>query len=253
VILELDGSLVFVEDIQPTFAAVVALPEQPTDVQNRFITPGRVGARKISPFSKFARAVNEGDLSAFNQTFLATFKQVRDENGPNKVIRTPEEEAAMSVTKAGPTPKVKKTKAETPHYAKKCQTCGEQPGHPNHPDGHAFVEPAAGFEKPEKTPRVKKEKAAKTPRAGKPGATGSFRFVGSDATLEMLGAMNPKYAEGNTGRHIITAIKDAGDDGIDLAGVQAAIVAMGKKEISVERLTLAFTQLQLAKMIEVVA
>lgn len=167
VVLALDGSMVYVEDVQPTHAAVVCLPEQPasrTDKQGVF-TPGKVGVKKISPYSAAEKVIPSGELSQRNLDFLQNYETLRGKNGPNYVDRTPEEQAAWDaankpVDKAAEKAAVKAAKAAAkeakpkkqkggPSYLQKCESCGEQPGHPvhgghDHPNGttaHDFVAP----------------------------------------------------------------------------------------------------------------
>lgn len=247
VVLDLDGTLVYIEDQQTTFLAVVALPEQPAGRKDeRTFTPGRVGAKKISPY---ATGTVVTDLSPRNDDFLTNYIGWREQNGPNFVHRTPEEEAAMSVVKVEPT-KSKREKKEKPAKEAKqplCAKCSQQRGHPNHPDDHEYEGPVTA-EKPAKEP-----KAPRAPKAGKPVEVpaGNYRWVGADSTLAMLAAVNPKYKEGNSGAVIVEAIK-AG------AGTPEAVHAILQgherwSEVPLDRVQLAFKQLLGTKLLEVVA
>lgn len=255
VVLSLDGTLVYVEDIQPTFAAVVAFPEQPAErSDDRVFTPGRVGAKKISPFAQAGKTVAIADLSERNKLFLDSYEKIRDERGPNVIQRTPEEEAAMSVTKANPQKpsreerkaarkaerEARKAAGETvPRYKRKCVTCGEQPGHPNHPDQHPFLEPA------DKPVREKKERA---PRAGKPSTDGPFKWVGDEKALNVMASGNPKYKEKNSGRAIAYAVRDGATTPDE---VVAALMNDPKwNEVSIDRIKAALIQLIGAGLVE---
>lgn len=290
VVLALDGTMVYVEVMEPMFAGVVALPDQPTErADDRVFTPGRVGIKKISPFSSFDKKIAVGDLSERNKTFIGTYEKLRELHGANFVDRTPEEEAAHVAAQTGPVKKVKKTPEERaaakkvgPKFLQRCTSCGEQSGHPNHGDGdgqHVFLAPAppaplcAACDEPESDPvhakekadgghkfiagqRVKAPRAEKAPRADKPAkapkekATRNvldpakkFKWVGTDQLVTMLGAMNPKYKAGNSGAAICEAIKGS-PDGLSVHDLAALLAGHEKwAGVSLERLTVAFTQL----------
>lgn len=301
VVLELDGTLVYVETMETTYAGVVALPDQPTErTDERVFTPGRVGMKKISPFSSAAKVIPMADLSERNKTFIATFEKLRAEHGNNYVDRTPEEAAAEAAKLAGPVKKAKRTpeekaaakaakKAKTgPRFLQRCVTCGEQPGHPSHGDadgqhpcdlpaapaplcaacdepesdpvhakekadgGHKFIAgkkfPRA--DKPAREPKEKPVRAAKPPKT-KPAALDldrKFTWAGDDKSRAMLAAMNPKYKDGNSGAAIIDLIKATG--GVSVHDVAGQLAGHAKwAGISLERLTVAFTQLAGAGLI----
>lgn len=128
VVLTLDGTMVYVEEVTRSYVAVVALPEQPAErSDDRVFTPGRVGQKKISPFAQADKVVEIIDLSDRNKNFIGDFEKLRAEHGPNYVDLTEAERAAMTVTKAGPKPKVDRTaekeakKAEREEAKKKRQ------------------------------------------------------------------------------------------------------------------------------------
>lgn len=100
VILSLDGTLVYIEQVAPTFVGVVALPEQ-DDARSdeRVFVAGRVGMKKISPYAKADIVVDVNDLSERNRAFLAGFEKLRAEHGPNYIDMTEAERAAKVVTK----------------------------------------------------------------------------------------------------------------------------------------------------------
>jgi len=321
-VLSLDGTLVYIEAIEQTFAGVVALPDQPTDRKDeRVFTPGRVGMKKISPFSEFDKTVPIEDLTQRNKDFIGTFEKLRSVHGPNFVDRTPEEEAAYQA-QANPPDKgaaraAKKAeraaakeakKKNGARYLLKCQTCGQQPGHPNHPDDHAFVPPPGvdmnslpedkpakqpkppkappvilcvacdetdeGNEahrkdksdgghrfvagKVQRTPRVPKDPAApkppKTPRPSKPTKDGvdvnaMFKWVGTDASLEVMRAGNPKFKSKNSGGAIVDAF--AATPALSVTAVMTVLAQHDRwSDVPVDRVQLAFGQLLEAKLIE---
>lgn len=253
-VLALDGTLVFVEEIQPHYAGVVALPEQVTPRPSGCaFTPGRVGLKKISPLVKAEREVPLDTLSVGNSEWLAVYKTLRDEKGANHVHpEPPAEEKPVAVFKAGPR-KEKKEKRERGLRAR-CETCGQQPGHPNHPGDHAFVAPAADAAgdapEPEKPKREKKEKPARTPRASGPDPNARYRWVGTDDQITVLAGGNPKYKPNNSGFAIIEAIKA----GHETAEAVCVALATGDKWKGVppDRVAVAFKQLLACKMIEVI-
>lgn len=211
VVLDLDGTLVYVEDVQPTGARVVALPEQlPERKENAVFTPGRVGAKVISPYSSAARLVSVPDLSERNRDFVGTFEKLRAQHGPNYIARTPEEEAAMAVTKAkaSDAPKVhkggrgakkspeeRKLKRQQRKAAKvPCVKCGMLPVHASHHGG------GCEYEAPVKKERTRESKADE-PKVGK-----TYRLVNADIT--QLQADNDKFAQGNRFYRVFLALKN---------------------------------------------
>lgn len=302
VVLAIDGSLVYVETVTNAWCEVVALPDQPKErEEGPVFTPGRVGAKKISPFSAADKVVEIADLSERNKKFIGEFEALRKQHGPNYVDRTPEEQAAFDAANAPKVPKAKQTpeqkaaakearKAERkaakqsgPKFLQRCTQCGEQSGHPNHPDDHAFVAPAApppavvlcaacdepesddvhtkakadgGHKfiagkkaKAERAPREPKVRAERPAKASKTLPAGKHRWVGDDDKLKVLRAVNPKYNEGNSGMMIVDAIKGAGPEGL----TPVEVMTMPKAPSTVERVQLAFQQLLNAGMIEAVA
>jgi hypothetical protein len=199
VVLMLDGTLVFVEDVQPAFASVVALPEQPPErnPESYVLIPGRVGAKKISPYSEPSDTIALEDLSERNREFLASFLTLRKLHGPKFVDQTPEE-AAMSVRKAGPAPRMALTpeeraarKEERRALKKKCATCGAPKSKHDGGTGHEFT-PKAG--------RVKRERAK-----GGSIKSGRFRLVSED--LAALQAANDKWKPGNRFHRVFLALQ----------------------------------------------
>lgn len=118
VVLAIDNTMVYVEQVTPTFASVVALPEQPaTRTDDRVFTPGKVGAKKISPFSlpdenfpdSEGGVIPVPQLSQRNKDFIGTYEKLRADNGPNFVDQT---EAEKKTAAAGGVKKVKPPKAD---------------------------------------------------------------------------------------------------------------------------------------------
>lgn len=283
-ILELDGTMVYVEDLQSTHAAVVALPDQPPGDGKRksVFTAGRVGAKKISPMAAIEAEVDRGALSERNKTFLDTYQELRrtKPEGVNYVDRTPEEQAAYDA-QMNPPPKVKKVKGEKgPRRLQRCVKCGEQPGHPKHPGDHEFEAPVTqepvvlclACDKPEsdhdnnalnhrfvggkaprqprapKEPRVKEEKAPRESKRPLPGLMVKHRWVEDAVRLEVLRGANPKYAVGNTGNTVIELIRATKDEGC----TPLEVVGKPRCPGTPERAQVAFRQLLAAGLLEVV-
>jgi hypothetical protein len=207
VVLSLDGSLVYVEDVQPTHVAVVALPEQITAPGASCVfTPGRVGPKKISPYSRPDRIVPVADLSERNREFIAHFATWRQQHGPNYVHRTPEEQAKMTVIKAGPTPRSKKTPEEKKKRRLErksnkvlCGKCGKPKAHGDHAFGQCtFEAPAATVTTTAATP--------KAPRASS--SSGKYTVVNKD--LSKVQAENDKFKPGNRFHRVFRALDEIG-------------------------------------------
>lgn len=222
VVLALDGTLVYVEDVQPTGARVVALPEQLADRKETAVfTPGRVGAKVISPYSAVDREVNVAALSERNKEFAGTFEKLRAQHGPNYVQRTPEEEAAMSVTKAEApkvhrggrgakkTPEERKLRRQQRKAAKlPCVKCGKLPVHADHNMGQCDYEAPPTRSR---APSTKEE-----PKTGK-----TYRVSNPD--ISALQAENDKFAQGNRFFRVFLALKGLPDSTGTLAQIMAAV------------------------------
>lgn len=223
VVLDLDGTLVYVEDVQPTGARVVTLPEQfPERKDSAVFTPGRVGAKVISPYSGFTREVAVTALSQRNKDFIGTYEVLRSQLGPNHIARTPEEEAAMSVVKAEP-PKVhkggrgaKKTDEERKQkrQARKaakvpCSKCGMLPVHANHHGGTCEYEGLV---------RVAATQASK---ANEPKVGLTYRMVNAD--IVGLQQTNDKFAQGNRYYRVFLALRNLPESTGTLAQIIAAV------------------------------
>lgn len=223
VVLDLDSTLAYVEDVQPTHAAIVALPEQlPERKDSVVFTPGRVGAKKISPFSAAARIVSVTDLSERNREFIGTYEKLRAQHGPNFVARTPEEEAAMSVTKAKPervprngAPASKEDKQEKRRRRREakipCVKCGKLPVHVSHQSGGECT-----YEAPAKKERAARGSSSDEPKTGK-----TFRVINPD--ISALQASNDKFAQGNRFYRVFLALKNLPESTGTLAQIIAAV------------------------------
>jgi len=200
VVLSLDGSLVYVEDVQPTYIVVVSLPEQANT--SSVFTPGRVGGKKISPYSRPDRVVPRDELSERNRDFIANYQAWRQQHGPNYVQRTPEEQAKMTVIKAGPAPRTKKTPEERKQRRLErkagkipCVKCGKPKVHGDHQFGQcAYEAPAA---KPGRAARA----AATTPTSSGPS---QFHIINTDLTA--VQAQSDKFKEGNRFYRVFRAL-----------------------------------------------
>jgi hypothetical protein len=240
VVLALDGTLVYVEDVQPAFAAVVALPDQPPgDASKRVFTPGRVGAKKISPYSAAKHVVKVTELSERNKDFLGNYETWRGKHGVNYIHRTPEELAAMSVTKAEPAPKGKRaqrraaeraaeaagTPLPTKRYKQRCTQCGEQPGHPNHPDDHEFVAPDPVVTSP------LHERAARKSRTPSSGGN-TYTVVSVDLTMARSTERGDKFNEGNRSFRVFEALRKLPRSTGTLEEVMRAVLTDGGKPLT---------------------
>jgi hypothetical protein len=230
VVLDLDGTLVYVEDVQPTGARVVALPEQPADrKENAVFTPGRVGSKVISPYSGAARTLEVKDLTERNKEFIGTFEKLRTQHGPNYVARTPEEEAAMSVTKAKQadagkvhraprgakkSPEERKNRRAAKRAAKvPCEKCGLLPIHASHQRGGDCE-----YQAPVKKGRARSASADEPdePKTGK-----TYRVKNTD--IAALQAENDKFAQGNRFYRVFLALKNLPESTGTLAQVIGAV------------------------------
>lgn len=221
-VLSLDGTLVYVEEVQPTYAAVVAFPEQP-GAGERVLMPGRVGARKISPYSRPDRIVPREELSERNKTFLETYGALRAAHGPNYVQRTPEEEAKMAVIKAGPKPRVPRSEAPVPidkserrkarrEQKRVCVKCGKMKR------DHAGTNTCDFEGKP-----TREEKAA-GPKVVK-NSDPIYRVISTDLTKAQ--AASDKFAEGNRFWRVFRALNSLDDQKGTLRDVIAKLALDG--------------------------
>lgn len=216
IVLDIDSTLVYVEDIQPTFAAVVAFPEQqPNANRSGVFMPGRVGSKKISPFSSAAQTVPLDNLSKRNREFLAVYESLRAKHGPLFIDMTDEEKAKMTVIKAQPTATSRTTDGLTKaqkralRKAKKlpCVKCGEPLEHANHPADHPFEAPEVKVRAP-KTPAAPVVRRAEEPAAApKRGRTaGVYTLTSTDLTQALAQPRGDKYKEGNRSHRVVMAL-----------------------------------------------
>lgn len=231
-VLSLDGSLVYVEDVQPTHVAVVALPEQLSERGAACVfTPGRVGAKKISPYSRPDRLVPVTDLSERNRKFIGEFEALRAQHGPNFVQRTAEEEAKMTVIKAGPAPRQRKSpeekkKKRLERKAGKtlCATCGKPRVHGDHAFGTCtFAEPVKAS--------APVGDASSTPRAPR-AASGAGRFKVTNTDLTAVQAENDKFKPGNRFFRVFRALEQLPESVGSLEDIIRAIALDGGRPMT---------------------
>ncbi len=234
-ILSLDGSLVYVEDVQPTHVSVVALPEQISERSGTCVfTPGRVGAKKISPYSRPDRVVPIAELSERNRNFIGEYEKLRAQHGPNFVQRTPEEEAKMTVIKAGPTPRSrkspdekKKKRLERKSNKQLCAKCGKARVHADHAfNTCAFEEPAGKAETGRTSAAGDVHTVAKAPRA----SGGKFRIVNTDLTA--VQAENDKFKEGNRFFRVFKALEKLPESTGSLEDIVRAVALDGGRPMT---------------------
>jgi hypothetical protein len=234
VVLSLDGSIVYVEDVQPTYAAVVALPEQPAtrDDKQGVFTPGKVGAKKISPFSQPDREVAVPDLSPRNREFIGTYEQLRKDHGPHFVQRTPEEDAKMVRKETGeraPRGQGKRAqkRAAGPKYLQRCATCSEQPAHPNHDKGgHTFVPPTEATTPTDEAPAPTRE--PRRPKATASPSVVRYTLVSDDLSAARAQPRGDKFNDGNRSHRVVLALASLPAKTGTLDEVVAAMCADGK-------------------------
>lgn len=236
VVLDLDGTLVYIEDVQPTGARVIALPEQLPDRKDTAVfTPGRVGAKVISPYSSASRVVAVAQLSERNREFIGTYEVLRTKHGPNFVARTPEEEAQLAVIKAKQesTPRVhkggrgakaspedKKAKRQARKAAKiPCVKCGKAPVHADHQFGNCE------YEAPPKKTRGSAAPSASDDAddtSNEPATGKTYHVTNTD--LSSLQAENDKFAKGNRFYRVFVALCGLPGQTGTLAQVIAAVI-----------------------------
>lgn len=236
VVLSLDGTLVYVEDVQPTHCAVVALPEQPPGRRvDAVFTPGKVGAKKISPYAGYDREIAVSELSDRNREFIGTYETLRTQHGPNYVQRTPEEEKAMSVIKAGPAPRERKKRSPEDKKNKRaerrannviCVKCGKARKHAD----HAFN--TCTFEAPPE--KVKRACAEAAPAAA--AGPARYRVVSTDLTKAQ--EASDKFKDGNRFWRVFRALNGLPESTGAMEDIVRAVVLDGGREMSdVEKVT----------------
>lgn len=133
-VLEINGAIVYVEEVLPTRCKLVCLPDQPTTFSQKeqFLTPGAVKARIVSPYIGIVNEVPVAELSDRNKDFIGSFEKLRELHGDKFVDQTPEEQARMSVKKIKPEKakkekKVKNEVATDPADAPEASTGAPEP------------------------------------------------------------------------------------------------------------------------------
>lgn len=213
-VLAVDGTIVFVEDVQATFAAVVALPEQ-RQVSKIFV-PGRVGVKKISPYSHADHFIAREQLSARNSDFLINYETWRGKHGSNYVHRTPEELAAMPVTKTGPSPRASKRTLR-----QVCATCGQRQD--AHSTDHEFV-PVG------KTRAPRNDSSA--PQRIRTTSSATYTLTSCDLTAARAQPRGDKYNEGNRSFRVVEALRRLPQSRGTLEEVIVSLVSDGGKQVS---------------------
>lgn len=243
VVLSFDGTLVYIEDIQPMWAAVIALPEQPDTrkADSIVFTPGAVRAKKISPYAASDKVVALGDLSDKNREFITLYPTLRDDRGANYIFGKVE---TVPVKKVKPTdvddptgaalPRGRKSRAEKRAAARasNCATCGKQKADPIHDAqfsdkyDHDFVAPSA-------TPA--KEATMPTGR-GKPARPSSpsngakrYTLVSEDLTAALAQPKGERYAEGNRFHRVVQVLAALPDKSGTVEDIIAALLTDGGK------------------------
>ena len=265
VVLALDGTMVYVEQVEPFFIGVVALPEQPASrADERVFTPGRVGTKKISPMASASEIIDVKDLSERNKKFIGEYETLRQKHGNNYIgddeLRAAAEAAANAPDKATLKAQAKAERAAAkiakktsgPKFLQRCEECGEQPGHPNHPGQHAFKAPpapvvlCAACDKDEaahandalghrfiaetkvKQPRTPKEpKAPKDPASPKPPREKKAKPGSVDITTRY------RYVENDVALQALVAANGKFSPSNSGGGMIATIKLTGEKGISV--------------------
>lgn len=224
VVLSLDGTLVYVESLEPTFAAVVALPEQPATCQTTVFSPGRVGAKKISPFSSFEREVAVSELTAKNVEFIGTYEQVRKDRGPNTVLGY--SEATMSVTKAGPAPRGqgKRALARAAQKTPVCAKCGQQRGHICHPHEHEYIAPAMAASPVEQVAAPKRAAKVATDKVAP-----VFTLISADLKKAKTQKRGERYDDGNRQHRVVVALASLPGKSGTLEEIAVALLNDGHK------------------------
>lgn len=211
VVLDFDGTLVYIEDIQPIYAACVALPEQPDTRKegSQVFTPGAIRAVKISPYASATKTVAMGDLSDKNKEFIGTFETLRATQKPGYIFGNVE--APVSVRKVKPSDVADPTGAATPRgrgkraqkraeqKANKCGTCGQGRAAPIHSANfseyqHDFAAPDAALPQ-EVTMKTGRGKPARS-SAPSNGAI-QYTLTSSDLSAARAQPKGERYAEGN--------------------------------------------------------
>ena len=222
VVLSVDGTLVYVEDIQPHYAAVVALPDQPlTRQESPVFIPGRVGAKKISPYSGFETCVELAALSHVNQQFMAEFLDMRRQHGVNYVHGAPTVTQSRSLSSSDKQ-KRRRNKREL-RRLQKCATCGQQPGHIHHPSDHEFVPPAPRPEPGEK-------RTAKGAKRARLDHSATYHVVSTDLTKAQ--EVSPRFNPGNRFYRVFAALNKLPDSKGTHAEIVKALLDDGGRAVA---------------------
>lgn len=239
VVLTFDGTLVFVEDLQPMWAAVLALPEQPDTrkADSIVFTPGAVRAKKISPYASYDKLVNVNDLSDKNREFITFYASLRDDRGANFVFGKVE---TVPVKKVKPADVDDPTGAALPRKrgsglsrkekralakVKNCATCGKQAADPVHDNkfsnyDHDFAAPSG-------------KEATMTAGRGKPARPSNgarvFTLTSEDLTAAQAQPKGERYADGNRFHRVVQVLAALPGKAGTVEDIIAALLSDGGK------------------------
>lgn len=217
-ILGSTGTLVFCEELTATFAAVLTLPQQPAGwVPTLSFTPGRVGAKKISPFSTVEQVVSLTDLSTRNQQFLDHYQALRKKHNQQFVDR-----------EAGDTAGIEST-ARSVRGSRPCGQCGVSRTDHHTVSDHLFVKRAR---------KARKERVPKAPRVPRPArvrptaAPTTFVLVSEDMTTVRTHRLGDQFEDGRRFHRVVRALRSLPAQTGTLEDVVAAVVTDGGKQLA---------------------
>lgn len=213
VVLELNGAWVYVEEVLPTKAKLVCLPDQPATFKQKeeFLTPGAVRGRVVSPFISIEREVDISELTERQRNFIGSFEKLRTEKGMAHIDRTPEEEeAAMTVKKAGP---VRKSKAERDVEKEEARKAKAEAKEKKRAD-KAAAKAASRTKDADQEDDDEESDSQPGQRRSRANNGAKYRIIdGREVPKEIEkknGELEAKFNEGNRGWKVLKALKDLG-------------------------------------------
>lgn len=239
VVLTFDGTLVYIEDLEPMWAAVLALPEQPdTRTASNVFIPGAVRGKKISPYASFDKVVPLDDLSDKNREFITHYAAWRQDRGANFVFGKVE---AVPVKKVKPADVDDPTGASKPKRgaglsrkekralarATNCATCGKQKADPVHDSriadkyDHDFASAAPTKEATMPTGRGKPARPSNGARV--------FTLVSADLTTAKTQPKGERYDDGNRFHRVVMVLAALPDKSGTVEDIIAALLSDGGK------------------------